>query len=103
VLEERLPARLGGAVPDHRVEIGLAALEGVARAGLDQRGVGRDPEGAARAGGRAADVLGLLDDEDVEALLASAQGSGEPGARADDEEVHGGVGHDGVLSQYTAY
>nr|CAB07541.1 hypothetical protein [Pimelobacter simplex] len=35
-------------------------------------------------------------------LLARAEGSGEPGARADDEQVHGGVGHDGVLSQVAA-
>ena len=73
-VDERVAADLGHDVPDDAVEVELLGLGGVLDPGRLERVVARDPDAAAGARGVAAEVLALLDQQRVEALIGRRPG-----------------------------
>ena len=82
-------AHLRHRVAHDGVEVALGVVQVVGLPGCLERVVARDPDAAAAARGRAAEVGALLDEDRVEALPSGREGSAHAGATsADDDHVH---------------
>ena len=85
--EVRLAERDGGVVADDRVEVRAGGLRAAFEAGAHLGRVAGQPDAGARLGGRAADVLRLLDHQRPQSAGGRGIGAEQPAARADDDDV----------------